>query len=131
MTYDLTKLPQYIEEMRERLRQMAITEQSLVKDLADTLDALDHQLLQNIHKVSAEHQVRRGTIFNELQALADSIGRFRSKHEAGAIPQRVPQQIDYGHQYAPADWRQATETLSLQDKLESHLRGLNGKSPKN
>ncbi len=123
----MTKLIQHVDEMRERLRQTAITEQSLVRDLADSLKVLDQQLLQDVRNVSAEHQNRRGTILNELHALAGSIGTFRSTQAAAAIPQQIPQQIDYGHQYGPGDWRQATQNLSRQEELEFHLNGLNAK----
>ncbi len=138
------KLIQHIDEMRERLRQTAITEQSLVKDLADSLKIFDQQLLQNVRQVAIDHQARRGSILNALEDLADSMGMFRLQHE-GAAPQPVaisqavtrpraaaaiPEQIDYGHQYGPGDWRQATQNLNLQEELELHLNGLNGKSSK-
>src|SRR5262249_13741882 len=97
--YDLTKLPQHIEEMRERLSQTAAGEHVLVNDLSDSLHTLDQQLLQAVRQVAADHQTRRGTILNELRALADSIGNFRSPESAaprvmGSEQTRAPQQID-------------------------------------
>ena len=124
MTKDTTKLLQHIDEMRARLTQTANTERSLVEDLGDQLNRLDQELLQNIRHVATGHQARRGAILNELQVLAGSIGMFLPPRE----PVVTPQQIDYGHQYAPAvgDWRQATR--NIQDELEFHLNGhLNGK----
>ncbi len=56
---------------------------------------------------------------------------FRSTQVAASTPQQISQQIDYGHQYGPGDWRQATQNLSLQEELEFQLNGLNGKGLKN
>jgi len=95
------KLLQHINEMRERLSQTASNEQSLVKDLADGLKSLDQQLLQDVRKVAAEHQTRRGVILlNELHALASSVGMFQPPREA-LSPQQVPQQIDLGISMMP------------------------------
>jgi hypothetical protein len=76
MTNYATKLIQHIDEMRSRLAQTANTERSLVEELGDQLNRLDQELLQNIQNVAAGHETRRGAIFNELQALAGSIGKF-------------------------------------------------------
>ncbi len=144
MTNDLTKLPQHIDEVRASLTETFRNEQSLVKSLGDELNHLDQQLLQSVRQVAADHQIRRGTILNALEDLADSIGMFRPQHE-DALPKPVavaqavagpptaaaiPEQVDYGYQYSPSagDWRQATKNLSLEDELELHLNGLNGKN---
>jgi hypothetical protein len=144
VTNDLTKLLKHVDEMRERVRQTAISEQSLVRDLADSLKALDQQLLRDVRQVAADHQARRGSILYALEDLADAIGIFRPQHE-DALPKPVavsqpvagpptaaaiPEQVDYGYQYSPpaGDWRQATKNLSLEDELELHLNGLNGKN---
>ena len=108
------------------------------------MNHLDQQLLQSVRQVAADHQIRRGTILNALEDLADSIGMFRPQHEdalpkpvAGSQPvagpptaAAIPEQVDYGYQYSPpaGDWRQATKNLSLEDELELHLNGLNGKN---
>ena len=150
VTNDLRELSRHIDEMRERLRQTAITEHSLVKDLADSLKAIDQLLLQDVRNVAADHRVRRGTILNALEDLADSVGMFRPQHEdplpihvaasqPAAIPEPVarpqptaaiPEQVDYGYQYSPpaGDWRQAAKNVSLQDDLEVLPNGLNGKN---
>ena len=144
MTNDLTKLPQHIDEVRASLTETFRNEQSLVKSLGDELNHLDQQLLQSVRQVAADHQIRRGTILNALEDLADSIGMFRPQHE-DALPKPVavsqpvagpptaaaiPEQVDYGYQYSPpaGDWRQATKNLSLEDELELHLNGLKGKN---
>ncbi len=133
----MAKLLQQIAHVSTHLAETFRNEQALVKSLADDLNNLDQQLLRDIRQVAADHQIRRGTIFNALVDLAGSIGMFPPQHEhrlpepvttpqPGAV---VPEQIDYGHQYGlPAgDWREATKNESLQDELEVHLNGLNGK----
>jgi len=135
--YDLTKLPQHIEEMRERLTQTAAGEHVLVKDLSDSLHALDQQLLQAVRQVAADHQTRRGTILNELRALADSIGNFRSPDGAaqrvmGTEQATAPRQIDVVYQPVPTagDWRQATQNLNIDDDLAELELYMTGKDPR-
>jgi hypothetical protein len=135
--YDLTKLPQHIEEMRQRLSQTAAGEHALVKDLSDSLQALDQQLLHAVRQVATDHQIRRGTILNELQSLADSIGMFQSPRgmtQRVAAPEQpaAPGQIGYTHEPAPAagDWRRATENLSIQDDLAELELYMTGRNPR-
>jgi hypothetical protein len=115
----MTKLVQHIDEMRARLTQTSTSEQSLVKSLGDALNHVDQQLVRDIRKVATEHEARRAVIFNELQALACSIGVFQPPEDVGAIPQQN------GNPYFPAvgDWRQATMNLNYQDEFEQHLNG--------
>jgi hypothetical protein len=118
----MTKLRQHIDEMRASATHTATGEQSLVKSLGDALNHVDQQLLRDIRKVAAEHEARRAVIFNELQALACSIGVFQQPPEMGAIAQQ-----NNGHPYpAVGDWRQATMNLNYQDEFEHHL---NSQSP--
>ncbi len=155
MPHELTKLAPHVERARTTLTQTAEHERVLVQALSAEMKCLDQQTLQGVRTVAAEHEARRAGILDELQALADSIGTFRPQHERAplesvatprplpqpvAIPQPlarpqptavgIPDQIDYGHQYGPADWRQATKNVSLQDDLEALLNGLNGKGSK-
>ena len=115
----MSKLRQHVEDMRTSVTQTASNEQSLVKSLGDALNHVDQQLLRDIRKVAAEHEARRAVIFNELQALAHTIGAFPTAHE---IP-HVPPANDANPQFAVAvgDWRQATRNLSYQDEFEQHL----------
>jgi len=138
MANDLTNLVPHIEEMRARLAQMAHSERSLVEELGDQLNRLDQELLQNVQNVAAGHETRRGAIFNELQALAGSIGTFRPVREPVepvAIspadffeqnPDRLNRDVavENGHPHAPAvgDWRQATKNLSYADELDLLLQ---------
>ena len=118
----MTKLRKHIDEMRASVTQTATGEQSLVKSLGDALNHVDQQLLRDLRKVATEHEARRAVIFNELQALACSIGVFQPPQEMGVIPQQND------GQYFPAvgDWRQATMNLNYQDEFEHHS---NGQSP--
>jgi hypothetical protein len=91
---EATKLLEHIDEMRERLRQIALTEQSLVKDLADSLKTLDQQLLLDVRQAAADHQARRGSILNALEDLADTMGMFRLRHQGDAAqPVGIPQTV--------------------------------------
>ena len=81
----MTKLRQHIDEMRTNVTQTATGEQSLVKSLGDALNHVDQQLLRDLRKVAAEHEARRAVIFNELQALACSIGVFQPPPDVAAI----------------------------------------------
>ena len=130
MTKDLTNLHPHIEEMRTCLSQMADMERSQVQNLSDALNHIDQQLLQDVRRVGTEHQDRRGSILNELQALARTIGQFLPTREP--VEPAAQRQIDYGHQYTPpptsGDWRQATRNVdgefeNIQDELTFHLTG--------
>jgi hypothetical protein len=145
MPNDMTRLSPHIDEMRTKLSETAEAERSLVQTLSDELKRFDQQTLQGIRTVAAEHEARRTGILHELQALADSIGMFQPQHQ-DALPKPVairqpvdkaqaaatiPEQMDYGYQYSPSAWRQATKAPSLEDDLVTLLNGLNGKGPKN
>ena len=143
----MAKLLQQIDHVSTHLTETFRNEQALVKSLGDALNDLDQRLLRDIRQVAADHQIRRGTILTALEDLADGIGMFRPQNQ-DALPESresvatspplarpqpaaaaIPEQIDYGHQYAlnAGDWRQATKNVSLEDELELHLNGLNGK----
>ena len=144
MANELTKLAPHVERARTTLTQTAEHERALVQTLSDEMKRFDHQTLQGVRTLAAEHEARRAGILDELQALAASIGEFRSQH-ADALPKPVaiprlaaklqpatamPEQVDYGYQYSPpaGDWRQATKNVSLQDELELLLNGMNSKN---
>jgi hypothetical protein len=118
-----TKLLQHIEEMRGLLTATATHEQSLVKALSDALNQVDNQLAGSIRRVAAEHQARRAEIFNELQALASTMGMFQPPPQE--VPYIAAPQND-GQPYFPAvgDWRQATTNMSFEDQVDYHLNGV-------
>jgi hypothetical protein len=72
----MTNMRQLIEEMGARLSQIADAENELVRALAEALSRVDQRLLQDVRKITTEHESRRGTILNELQGLATRIGAF-------------------------------------------------------
>ncbi len=145
MGLEMKSLVQHIDPINVNLTETFRSEQALVKSLGVALNDLDQRLLRDVRQVAADHQERRGTIFNALEDLAASIGSFQPQQETPAPqlaaspqsvapprPAPVPEQVDYGYQYTPpGDWRQATKNVSLQDDLEVLLNGLNGKGPKN
>ncbi len=145
MPNELTQLTPHINEVRDRLSQTTEAERSHVQTLSDEFRRLDQETLKSVRTAAAEHEARRTGILNELQTLADSIGMFQPQPENAlpkpvAIPQSVvkaqpaagiPEQLDYGYQYSPPAWRQATKNPSLEDDLEALLNGMNGRGPKN
>lgn len=130
----MTKLLQHIEEMRERLSEVSGNELALVKALGEALNRFDEKLLQDVRRVTADHEARRGAILHELQALASSIGAFP------ALPEPAPPVLqELEHELSPyvatngaetpytgGDWRQAAS--NIQDELGFHLNGhMNGR----
>jgi hypothetical protein len=107
----MTKLVQYIEEMRVRLSEIARDEQALVQGLGDALNRLDQQLLGGVRTIATEHEQRREDILGELQDLADGIGMIRQPLGAPAAPEELPPyRRTNGFQeriVGPRDWRQA------------------------
>ena len=77
------------DEMRASSIQTAANEQALVRSLGDALSHIDQQLLLDVRRFAADHEARRAAIFNELQALACSIGMFSRRPKWGAIPQQM------------------------------------------
>jgi len=59
-----------VNQMRSRVAELAKLEGQLVSDLGSTLRHLDDLILQEIRTISAEHEVRRASLLNELQSLA-------------------------------------------------------------
>ena len=107
MANELVRLHPHIDQMREQLSQTAETERSLVQSLSDGLNRMDQETLRSVRNMSAEHEARRGGIFNELQTLSASIGTFQPAREQQAAIQRQPE-----------------PRLSYHDELEANLRAL-------
>jgi len=140
MPNELTRLSPHIDEMRTSLTQTTNKERALVQALSDELKRFDQETLKGIRAIAAEHEARRSGIFNELQALASSIGEFRSPHEAVAPPRVVrpepiaaPEHIHFEpHTVAPApgDWRQAITNLDIKDDLADLQLYMTGRDPR-
>jgi len=77
----MTKMIQLVEEMGARISQITDAEQELVRALGDALTRVDQKLLQDVRKISTEHESRRGAILHELQGLATRIGAFPAPRE--------------------------------------------------
>ena len=107
----MTKLRQYVEEMRVRLSELARDEQALVQALGDALNRLDQELLGGVRTIATEHELRREDILGELRGLADSIGTGRQPLGAPQAPgELLPYRRNNGFQeriVGPRDWRQA------------------------
>jgi hypothetical protein len=140
MPNELTRLSPHIDQMRTSLTQATHNERTLVQALSDELKRFDQETLKGIRTVAAEHEARRLGIFNELQALASSIGEFRPPHEA-ISPTRVvapetiaaPEQIHFEPQTlspAPGDWRQAITNLDIKDDLAELQLYMTGRDPR-
>ena len=80
----MTKMIKLIEEMGARLSQIADAENELVQALAQTLSRVDQRLLQDVRKITTEHESRRGAILHELQGLATRIGAFPVARQAAS-----------------------------------------------
>jgi hypothetical protein len=140
MPNELTRLSPHIDEMRTSLTQTTNNERTLVQALSEELKRFDQETLKGIRTIAAEHEARRSGIFNELQALASSIGEFRPPHEA-VPPPRVagsdsigaPEQICFEQHTvhpAPGDWRQAITNLDIKDDLADLQLYMTGRDPR-
>lgn len=118
----MSKVIEFIEEMRARLNQIAESEQTLVRALADALNRADHQLLQDVRNIATDHESRRGAILHELQGLASRIGTFPAQREPVpglAYKEPVkPIAAANGNQnpFTRGDWRQAAN--NIEDELD-------------
>jgi hypothetical protein len=121
------------QEMDARLSQIADANE-LVRALA--LSRVDQRLLQDVRKITTDHESRRGAILHELQGLATRIGAFpvarqptsgveyaepvprpitaaNSVPEANAIPTAngVAGANDHVRPFSRGDWRQAASNI--------------------
>ena len=121
----MTKLHLQIEEMRVRLTENARDEQCLVQALGDALSHVDQKLLTEVRLVTAEHEVRRGAILNELQVLAARLCAFPVTSEPltalGQENHELPSLVrSNGHAHSPGDWRKAAS--NIEDDLDFYLK---------
>jgi len=121
----MTDLSQQIEEMRVHMNEFATSEQTLVKGLGDALSRADQMLLQDVRRVAADHEARRGTILKELQGLSARMGLLpRPRGPFAAAVTETP--LDSPAREAPqsalggGDWRQAA--ASIGDAVALRLR---------
>lgn len=118
----MAQLSQKLAEMHRRLAENAQEEQALVRALNAALNHVDEKLLAEIRQVTAQHEVRRTVIMNELQLLASRLCALPApvSEPVAAIADESPghaaasSQLRSGH--GPGDWRIAAR--NIQDDLD-------------
>lgn len=123
----MTSLVEQLEQMRIRMNELSKQESTLVATLADGLREADHQLLQEVRRLTADHEERRATILGELQALASRLNGFpsHSAHVASLGDARrslISNDSQLGEPPiadGPVDWEQ--RSANIRDALNSHL----------
>lgn len=70
----MTTLAEQLEMMRERMRQMADSEQQLVRGLGEALNVADERLREQVRQFAAEHNQRRAVALDELRNLSSKLG---------------------------------------------------------
>lgn len=126
----MSKLHQEIEEMRRRLEENACHEQTLVQALNEALSATDEKLINQVRQVTAQHEVRRTAILNEIQLLAARLCTFPvgRVEPMSAIGDEVVRELEVAHSgdqanrktHAPGDWRMAARNIA--DDIEYYLK---------
>lgn len=123
---EMTKMIQFVDDMRARLTEVANNEQTLIRALGDALGAVDQQLLADVRDLTLAHEARRVAILQELQILASRIGAFPTPRE----PQPALETNGHALPVAPpgdemegalrgGDWRQAVS--NIKDELEEYF----------
>lgn len=120
----MTDLVHQLEQMRMRMNQQAQHESNLVAELSDALRATDHQLLQDVRTLAAEHDQRRATILCELQMLAARLNSLPLR-EQGAASLANPPRGMLASGASPAtpatsDWEQ--RSAEIREALANHLQ---------
>ena len=113
-------LQQQIEDMRAHVKELTATERALIKALGDELRRSDDELLSAIQKVAAEHEVRRGVIMGELQALAAKAGLLPRPLSGRNTAVAPSESVD--HRPAISHYRQQASP-SLEEEVSYHLNG--------
>jgi len=121
----MTDLVQQLEHMRVRMHQQAQQEAGLVAELGDALRASDHQLLQDVRTVAAEHEARRAAILGELQMLAARLNALPLRESSPSLPNAPRGILSSGQSNATpshrtADWEQ--RSASIREALANHLQ---------
>ena len=118
----MAHLSQKLAEMHRRLAENAQEEQALVRALNAALNHVDDKLLSEIRQVTAQHEVRRAVIMNELQILASRLCAFPAP--AGEPIAAIDDENFNGHHrstHSPGNWRIAAQ--NIQDDLDIYSDG--------
>jgi hypothetical protein len=89
----MTILAQEIEQSRSRMEEIAKSEGRRVAELADALKRADEKIQNEVAELAEEHMARRGTILEELQALAGRPGAFPRQLDQLAKEERAPPKL--------------------------------------
>ena len=122
----MTDLVQQLEQMRMRMNQQAQHESNLVAELSDALRATDHQLLQDVRTLAAEHEARRATILGELQMLAAQLNALPLRDQPHSLPGAARGMLSSGisasepQSHGGSDWEQ--RSANIRDALAGHLQ---------
>ena len=127
------KLLEQIEAMRARMTELATGEHAIVRTMGEALSAVDQRLLEDVRKVAAAHEARRGAILRELKLLADRLGALPAPREqVAALENSSQQERPRGTDSVPeqlsiesvlnggGDWRLAA--ANIRDELDNHFR---------
>lgn len=123
----MTKMLQYVDDMRARLTEVANTEQTLIRALDQALMQVDQELLADVRDLTMAHEARRVAILSELQGLASRIGAFPVTIERAspaleqapaqsAQPPPLPENVEA---VRAGDWRQAVS--NIKDDLDTYF----------
>jgi hypothetical protein len=123
----MSKMIQLVDEMRQRLTEIAEREQALVRALGEALTRVDHRLLQDVRSLTTEHETRRGAILLELQSLAARIGAFPAGRESSAplsyaepATKSLAAANDRPPMFGRGDWRKAASNIG--DELDVYFK---------
>ena len=114
----MAQLSQKLAEMHRRLAENAQEEQALVRALNAALNHVDEKLLSEIRQVTAQHEVRRAVIMNELQGLATRLCSFPAQHAepVAAIVDQNYSNENSRSTHSPGNWRIAAQ--NIEDDLD-------------
>ena len=125
----MTSLVEQLEQMRMRMNELAKQESNLVATLADGLREADHQLLQDVRRLSTDHEERRANILGELQLLAARLNSFPA-HAGQHVPSFGDSRRGLLSNDLPINGRpiggphdRDQRAAEIRDALTSHLTG--------
>jgi hypothetical protein len=123
----MSTLVQQIEQMRARMEEIAKSDGRLVQALGEALKRADEKLLNDVVELAEEHEARRSSILEELQALACRLGSFPRQidqvpSEERAPPRELESRPAIALNLGPrgrGDWR---DGILLDEEINNHLR---------
>lgn len=116
-----------IESLRGQMRQAALQEEAMLRSLAESINAVEDQLLQRVREIAAEHGARRTQLLDELRGLAGRMGVFPADNdapriEAGATPVLYELTPSEAFARSGADWRHAARAIADDEEFVEMLQ---------